>query len=162
MAQITVPGHVNIANITVISRMFLLWCAAILAWNSSYASTLAADQVNINTNAISQTYPLQVGDYLSTEYIEILKQTRSPVQALKKSDFRQYIISKLVNNELNFTLMGSFHEGLAGFGVDERGKVSDGYNFKKDFHSITITSASEIVILHRRVKQIVDYAKKKN
>ncbi|MDO8989113.1 MAG: hypothetical protein Q7U91_05720 [Sideroxyarcus sp.] len=64
--------------------------------------------------------PLLLGDYLSVEYIDLLRQTRSPIAAGSNSDHRQYIKTDFDTNErlIDFTLMGNFHEGLGGIIAD--------------------------------------------
>ena len=78
------------------------------------------------SNAIVQTYPLLIGDYLSVEYIDILRETRSPLAATERSDGRQYIFEEMLNNEPSFTIMGGFHQGLGGLGINAKGELSPG------------------------------------
>jgi hypothetical protein len=73
-----------------------------------------------------QSLPLQLGDYLTTEYIDLLNQTRSPFAAGKKSDSRQYLSVGFDDKEkiIDFSLMGNFHEGLGGIVADTSLKIT--------------------------------------
>jgi len=72
------------------------------------------------SSVVEKSLPLQLGDYLSVEYIDLLRKTRSPMVAGKNSDSRQYIkIYFNVNKKvIGFSLMGNFHEGLGGIVTD--------------------------------------------
>lgn len=85
-----------------------------------------AHTVNASSSAMTQAYPLLIGDYLSVEYINVLQKARSPLLAAEKTDGRQYIVGKMLNHEPNFTIIGKFHEGLGGFGIDAKGEISPG------------------------------------
>lgn len=82
---------------------------------------LVAGSVVANAGVVEENIPLQLGDYLAVEYIDLLHQTRSPISAGKQSDHRQYIKIKfnIKKKLISFSLMGSFHEGLEGLVTDK-------------------------------------------
>jgi hypothetical protein len=121
----------------------------LLLWMFLFAGVARAESTMV------ESLPLQLGDYLSIEYINLLCQTRSPVKARERSDHRQYMSAKIVQNELNFTLMGSFHSGLAGFWVNAAGQFTGGYN--NEFRDLKILSNSEFVITHKGKKLTYRY-----
>jgi hypothetical protein len=71
-------------------------------------------------SATEQGFQLQLGDYLSVDYIDVLRQTRSPITACEKSDFRQYIRLgySATDKQFYFRAMGNFHEGIEGITTD--------------------------------------------
>lgn len=95
---------------------FSIFCSLLLLWIILIAGTVVA-----NAGVIEEGIPLQLGDYLTVEYIELLHQTSSPMFAGKNSDHRQYIKTKFnfKTKLISFTLMGSFHEGLEGLVTDK-------------------------------------------
>lgn len=99
-----------------IKDAFSIFCSLLLLWTTLVAGTAVA-----NAGVVEENIPLQLGDYLTVEYIDLLHQTRSPILAGKKSDHRQYINTKfnIKKKLISFTLMGSFHEGLEGLVTDK-------------------------------------------
>ena len=109
------------------------------------SDTRIADTVKSTSKAISSTYPILIGDYLSVEYINVLQKTRSPLTAAEESDGRQFINGKMLDNKPNFTIMGGFHEGLGGFGIDYKGDLNPGIHGMK-FAGSRILSDKEFVL----------------
>lgn len=99
----------------------------------------------VASNAIVQTYPLHIGDYLTVEYIEILLKTRSPLKAFEQTDDRQYIAGKMLDGKPNFTMMGGFHQGLGGFGLSAAGEIEVGIYGNK-LVAAQILSNSELIL----------------
>ena len=89
--------------------LLCLW-VSLLVWNTTVIASV-----------VEKELPLQRGDYLSVEYIDILKQTRSPITAGKHTDYRQYITIgfSAVHKQIYIRGMGSFHEGLEGLVTDK-------------------------------------------
>lgn len=100
----------------------------------------------VASSAIAQTYPILIGDYLSVEYINVLQKTHSPLTAAEESDGRQYIPGKMLDNEPNFTVMGGFHQGLGGFGINSAGKI-DAHSFGKQLSGIKILNNKEFILM---------------
>jgi hypothetical protein len=151
-----------IGNVKSISScLIILLCAFLLACTPPNIDTAVTksvitanklDNKAANTNVadagiivVAQRFPLQIGDYLTVEFIDLLTQTHSPITARNRSDHRQYITSRILNNELSFTLMGNFHEGLDGFGINSSG-VMVAHSFGNKLTGFKILSDSEFVL----------------
>jgi hypothetical protein len=95
--------------ITIFRLLLCIW-TFLLAGNTTAATSL-----------IEKNLPLQLGNYLSVEYINLLKQTRSPITAGKHTDYRQYITIgfSVEYKQIYIRGMGSFHEGLEGLVTDQ-------------------------------------------
>jgi hypothetical protein len=98
-----------------VKRINTLVHTLLLLWTFQLSGIAYAE-----SSVVEKSLPLQLGDYLSVEYIDLLRKTRSPMVAGKNSDSRQYIkIYFNVNKKvIGFSLMGNFHEGLGGIVTD--------------------------------------------
>jgi hypothetical protein len=126
----------NMKHFISLLRTLLLLGAFVCAGNTVAKSGVAV-----------QEFPLQLGDYLTVEYIDLLSQTQSPITACEKSDSRQYIKINFnaKNNLIGFTLMGNFHEGLGGIVTDTSMKtIRD--DFGKTPAKLKVLSRSEFSI----------------
>lgn len=96
-------------TINLFLSLLCLW-VSLLVWNTTVIASV-----------VEKELPLQRGDYLSVEYIDMLKQTRSPITAGKHTDYRQYITIgySAVYKQIYIRGMGSFHEGLEGLVTDK-------------------------------------------
>ena len=75
---------------------------------------LFAGNVVAEAGVVDQKLPLQLGDYLSVEYIDYLIQTRSPITAGEKSDQRRYCKVEFdVKDKKLYFGIGNLHDSEA-------------------------------------------------